>query len=330
LTQVNSSISGEYKAALSGAAYFPLSGAGSLRISGDDRQAFLQRQTTNDARLLSSGVALVAVLTSPTARILDVLTLFPEAGSIVALTLPGRGGETFNYLRSRIFFMDKVKIEDASAELLQLDLLGSIPSFLTRLGFAEPVEAGQVLTGEIGGTPVQAILTAEMGCRLLIPSTQIEEATAVLDQAGAVRISPETHTILRVESGRPAAGHELVEEYTPLEAGLESAISDMKGCYTGQEVLARQVTYDKVTRHLAGLVLEGEAFPGDPVWSREEERSAGTVTSAANSPRFGQIALAILRRPYHLPETALRAGQKESGVDARVTALPFREQGARA
>jgi tRNA-modifying protein YgfZ len=149
--------------------------------------------------------------------------------------------------------------------------------------------------------------------------------TAALEQAGVSRISLETHTILRVESGRPEAGHELVEEYTPLEAGLEAAISDDKGCYTGQEVIARQITYDKVTRHLAGLVLAGEAHPGDQVWSLTDGRSAGTITSVASSPRFGRIALAILRRPYLPPGTELRAGDKEEGVIATVSRLPFTE-----
>jgi folate-binding protein YgfZ len=329
MTPANPSISNEYNAALSGAAYFPLTEAGYMRIGGADRQIFMQRQTTNDVRLLSPGHALVTVLTSPTARILDVLTLVPEVDSIGAITLPGHAGDTFNYLRSRVFFMDKVTVEDASAGFLQLDLVGpGILSVLRNLGSTKPVEPGQAQSLEVAGSPVWAIQTAELGFRLLVPADLVEPVIAALEETGAVRLSPETHTILRVESGRPGAGAELVEEYTPLETGLESSISDEKGCYTGQEVLARQVTYDKVTRHLAGLVLEGEVYPGDPVWSLEEERSAGTVTSVANSPRFGHIALAILRRPHHIPGNVLRVGGRENAIRASVTGLPFENRGA--
>ena len=324
MTPVDPSTFRDYEAALNGAAYFPLSGAGYLRVGGADRQAFLQRQTTNDVRLLSPGRALVTVLTSPVAKILDVLTLVSEAASIGAITLPGRAGATFNHLRSRIFFMDKVTVEDASAEFLQIDLLGPrAQTVLLSLGFKHSLEPGEAQSGEVAGLPVQAIRASEADYRLLVPTLQGDPVTAALEQAGAARLSHESYSILRVESGRPEAGHELVEEYTPLEAGLAGAISENKGCYTGQEVIARQITYDKVTRHLAGLILTGEVYPGDPVWSQEEERVAGTVTSAVNSPRFGHIALAILRRPFLSPGTDLIVGDKERGVGATVAGLPF-------
>lgn len=323
---VDSPVSGEYETALSGAAYFPLPEAGYLRIKGTDRQAFLQRQTTNDIHLLAEGRALVTVLTSPTARILDVLTLVSEPEAIGALTLPGRAADTFHYLRSRIFFMDKVTVEDASAEFLQLDVFGpEAHSVLLTSGFTRPFEAGEAQTAEVVGGPVLGIMTSSRDFRLVVPAGNATQVIAALEQAGATRLSAETHAILRVESGRPAAGHELVEEYTPLEVGLEAAISHNKGCYTGQEVIARQITYDKIIRHLAGLFLAGEAHPGDTVWSPGDGRQAGTITSVARSPRFGHIALAILRRPYHTPGSILKAGDKEGGVAATVSGLPFIE-----
>jgi folate-binding protein YgfZ len=102
---------------------------------------------------------------------------------------------------------------------------------------------------------------------------------------------------MRVEAGLPAAGAELSEDYTPLEAGLAAAISSTKGCYTGQEVLARQITYDKVTQHLCGLRLTRRAQPGGRVWAPDGS-PVGRVTSAATSPRFGEIALAVVKRPH--------------------------------
>jgi tRNA-modifying protein YgfZ len=132
-----------------------------------------------------------------------------------------------------------------------------------------------------------------------------------------VELSDAEYEILRLEAGLPAAGHELTEEYTPLETGLEQLVSTSKGCYTGQEVLARQVNYDKVTRHLAGLRLKAEVPAGSSVTS--EGKPAGIITSIAISPRLGPIALAVLRRPYHEPGTAVSVGE----IKGTVEALPF-------
>jgi folate-binding Fe-S cluster repair protein YgfZ len=113
-----------YTESLMHAAFYMQPLSGYLRISGEDRHAFLQRQTTNDINRLLPDQVLETILTSPAARIIDVLALFDEADSIGGVTLPGLGQETKDYLRSRIFFLDKVSIEDASEEYTLIELLG--------------------------------------------------------------------------------------------------------------------------------------------------------------------------------------------------------------
>ena len=125
---------------------------------------------------------------------------------------------------------------------------------------------------------------------------------------------------MRVESGSPGAGHELTEAYTPLEVHLNYAISDKKGCYTGQEVIARQINFDKITRHLVGLTLESTTEEGTSLVSGSTP--AGTVTSTVISPRFGPIALAVVKRPFDKPGTILTVEGGDQ-AKARVTALPF-------
>ena len=324
MTQGNASTLISYEAALSGAAFFPQVSAGYLVIGGADRVAFLQRQSTNDVRLLSPERALVTALTSPTARILDVLTLLAEPETITALTLPDRGVETAHFLRSRIFFMDKVSVDDTSAAYKQVDLIGpKAGEGLGRLGVNRPPQVGEVLSSEVAGNAFRVLGQRGFGYRLLVPAASSEMVAALLVEAGAIALTPQSYTILRVEAGLPAAGHELVEEYTPLEAGLEWAISDAKGCYTGQEVIARQITYDKVTRHLVGLQAEADLSLGERLWPPQEERPAGSVTSAAISPRFGPIALGIIRRPFDEPGTRLAVGEPSGDRFAMVTALPF-------
>jgi folate-binding protein YgfZ len=134
-----------------------------------------------------------------------------------------------------------------------------------------------------------------------------------------VLLSPEAYEVRRVELGLPGPARELTEDYTPLETNLDAAISDSKGCYTGQEIIARQVTYDKITKRMAGLKLQAPVAAGAAV--HVEGRGAGEVTSAVHSPNCGAIALAILKRPHHAPGTAVTVG--EEGTRGVVVALPF-------
>ena len=129
---------------------------------------------------------------------------------------------------------------------------------------------------------------------------------------------------MRIEKGIPAAGHELVEDYTPLEIGFRCAISDNKGCYTGQEVIARQINYDKVTKHLVGLCLEKIPLENLTLYSGENNQPAGKVTSSELSPRFGPIALAVVKRPFHEPGTELFLRFDDAELPALVNKLPFR------
>lgn len=318
---------GPYETALHGAAYYAIPLAGYLRLSGEDRLAFLQRQTTNDLRLVQDGRAILTVLTTPAARILDVLYVLPEADTLGVLTLPGRGESTARYLKSRIFFMDKVSLTDASAELAQIDLLGpAAPAILARLGIDPPPPPDRVAAGVLETITLRALglePSFGLGFRLLLPCGDLAVLQAFLAQAGAVQLQDEVVSLLRIEAGLPSAGAELSEEFTPLEAGLAAAISSTKGCYTGQEVIARQITYDKVTQHLCGLRLARRAEPGERLWAADGS-PVGKVTSAASSPRFGEIALAVVKRPHHEPGAALRLGEVfVAAAQGQVVALPF-------
>lgn len=305
--------------------FYPLPEAGCLQISGEDRVAFLQRQTTNDIRKLAADGCTTTVLTSSTARILDVLTLIQQGDSLMALTLPGYGAKTTTFLKSRIFFMDKVSLEDVSADTCQILILGEDAQ-----RSAAPLEleslpaAGKLLLARLGETEV--LVLGEEGYpvpayRLVAPISSKRILSERLEQAGLVELDAATYQVLRVELGIPGAGAELSEAYTPLEAGLAHTISDNKGCYTGQEVIARQITYDKVTRQLAGLRLEGEGAPGDKVFV--EKTPVGEVTSIACSERLGWIALAILKRPHHAPGTLVSVHSTGGEAAAQVRELPF-------
>ncbi|HNB52212.1 MAG TPA: glycine cleavage T C-terminal barrel domain-containing protein [Anaerolineales bacterium] len=305
---------------LSSPAYHLPPAVGLLRLAGPDRISFLQRQTTNDVRPISTAHAVTTVLTSPTARILDVLQLFDENDILHILSLHPE--TTYTYLRRRIFFNDQVTLTNATADALILDLEGEhAADWLRAQGFDPPPLEGTV-TGTLVGSPVRMLGQPGLkgiGYRMIAPAGT--PLIAHLQTVGLSALSPEEYEICRVEAGLPAPGHELTEDYTPHETNLAAWISETKGCYTGQEILARQVTYDKITRHLAGLQLDAPVLPGANVLA--DGKSAGSLTSVVVSPRFGPIALAILKRPSHEPGTEVVIETESGPVNAKVVSFPF-------
>lgn len=298
---------------------------GYLRISGPDRSAFLQRQTTNDIGLLSPDQPLITILTSPTGRILDVLWVIDEGDETCGvLTLPGQSDRTAEFLNSRIFFMDKVSIENKSDHHLQFDLFGDgITKLLQELGGQHDLSENNLIVINFAEVPVRILTHHGMGCRFLVPGEYEDHISAVFEKMNSQQLSGEDYEILRVERGIPAAGHELVEDYTPLEIGFRWAISENKGCYTGQEVIARQVNFDKVTRQIVGLTIEDTPQTGDTLYATENKQPAGKITSQALSPRFGVIALAVIKRPFHEPGTELSLNNGDRVLKVVTHELPF-------
>jgi len=315
-----------YEAALKNAAYFYQPDAGFLRLGGTDRIDFLQRQTTNDLRQLNTDRALSTVLTSPTARILDVFLVIDEGESLGIVTLPGRFPETSKFLRSRIFFSDQVTVDDLSTDFAQILLLGpQVDNIMEKL-ILRPPASGQYKESEIASQAIRVIsqeILMAIGYRILVPIKSIDTVIAALAGAGAVPMDAANFDLLRVEAGQPGSATELVDTYTPLEMQLRSMISDSKGCYTGQEIIARQITYDKVTKSLVGIKLNMPVEIDAKV--EVGGKLAGTVTSVAQSPRFGDIALGILRRQYRAAGTAVSIRNEDDSVTTgEVVDLPFR------
>jgi folate-binding protein YgfZ len=315
-----------YEAAHSTAAFYVQPKAGTIRLQGPDRLAFLQRQSTNDLNRLAPGRSLVTVLTSPLARTLDVLRLWEEHEGLIGITLPGQSGSTVRFLKSRIFFMDKVSVTDLSVDYAQIDLEGpQATQYLIGLGLERAPGMDEVLFEKRNGETLRVAGQPGFGgagYRLIVPVQVASAVESALDEMNLASLSDDTYQLLRVEAGLPAPRAELTEDYTPLETGLEWAVAEGKGCYTGQEVIARQMTYDKVTQHLVGLRLSNHTQPGERVWA--EGKPAGVVTSAVYSPRFGEIALAIIRRPHHQAGSLVQVGNSQAqSVAATVSSLPF-------
>jgi folate-binding protein YgfZ len=327
MTLVKSDSLPGYENVHNGALYYRQMDSGFLQIEGPDRFDFLQRQTTNDVNLLSAEHTISTVLVSPTARILDVFNIFIDEERLGVITLPGYAEKTRRFLQSRIFFMDNVTVTDSSDKFSQIVLSGSkAKDLLTSKGMDPLPELSQVVFGSMANIPVSVMgekILHSSGYRLLFPLESRDSLVSSLLESGTVPIPSESYHVLRVEAGIPAADAELVDDYTPLEAGLEPSISTTKGCYTGQEIIARQLSYNKVTKHLVGLRLENSVQAGERIWV--EGKSSGTITSSTISPKFGPIALGYVKRPYHEPGVNVRVSQTSDagGISAIVTPLPF-------
>jgi folate-binding protein YgfZ len=208
-----------------------------------------------------------------------------------------------------------------------VDLEGpSVPQALLQIGIECPEETDGLAEGNFHGDNLRIFSKPgfiERGFRILIRPDHRSELIDALDSAGVVQLTDEDYEILRVESGMPAPGRELSEEYTPLEVNLYKAISKDKGCYTGQEVIARQINYDKITRRMVGLQLK--TLVSTKARIQVDGKQAGEIESVVESPRFGTIALAILKRPYYEPGTEVEVMDEFKQLSGRVCLLPFSE-----
>ena len=315
----------EYKALRNEAALQVRPDAGVLILRGADRADFLQRMTTNNIQALaaagpSSGQSCVTVLTSPTAKIVHVFTVVSRTDEL--WLLPGRGEALAlaRHLRSQIFFMDQVQVEDASSRYVRMRLMG--PQALTVLA-ATGLQKQSLDDGawqEREGLVVVHQRQYDLpGFELIVSPVTQGDIVERLAAAQAMVLGDEAaYQARRVELGRPLPSSELVGEYNPLEAGLGWACAENKGCYTGQEIIARQLTYDKVTRALVGVT--GAVLPAANSPLHYDGRSAGVITSVAWSPDLdAAVGLAIVKRPLDAPGTVLQAGDDA----VQVAALPL-------
>lgn len=300
-----------------------------LRLSGATRTDFIQRQTTNDVKAMRAGQAAITVLTNPQARILDTLTVLARPDDFVILNGPPLRERLVRHLRGLIFFMDQVTVTDLNPETHQLELLGPQAAACLAAASDHPdiADLARFHWREISlaGHPVTVVRLPGPGAdawRILAPAAGWTAVWDLLVAAAATPIGWEAYDLLRVEAGLPAPGVEMTDAVTPLEAGLLAYISQSKGCYTGQEIIARQITYDKVTRHLRGLLLEQAAPPGASV--EADGRSIGAISSSIYSPALAQpIALAFVKRDYAAAGTMVTVRSGDETVEARVVDLPF-------
>jgi len=289
-------------------------GRGRLALTGADRRTFLHGQVTNDIEVLEPGRGCYAALLTHKGKMLTDLRVL-ELGDEMLLSCERAGlQELFNMIR-RYKLGSDVELHKRTLEMGELSLIGPDARRVAGAGGLGTYEHDNA-RAEIGGRPV-VLATTDLGVDVFCAAEHTEDVRGALVAAGAAEVSEAAAEVLRIEHGRPRYGLDLDDSVIPQEAGLnERAVSFTKGCYVGQETVARLFYRGKPNRHLRGLRLSAPVEPGTPL--QRGEREVGRVTSVAVSPSHGPIGLAIVRREA-APGDPLQAGE----ATATVAELPF-------
>jgi tRNA-modifying protein YgfZ len=315
MTEATVELDGQYRQLREGCGLLDRSSRGKLLVSGPEAAEYLQSQLTNEIEALDPGQGCYAALLDRKGHLqadMRVTRLGPEElwldSEEEALEPVRRHLQMYKVGRD-------VEVRDLTGELSIISLIG--PGAATVCGVAPgPEHAHREAT--VDGVGCRAIAT-RAGIDLVVKAEDAEPLTAGLVDAGAAPVSEQAAEILRIESGRPRFGAEMGPETMPAEAGIvEDAVSFTKGCYIGQEPVARLHYKGRPNRHLRGLALSAAVEPGATL--RLGEKEVGRIGSVAISPAHGPIALAIVRREAD-PGAELAVG--EDGVTARVVDLPF-------
>jgi folate-binding protein YgfZ len=312
------------------AGLFRLPGRGLVTVEGADRARWLDGMLTNQVATLEPGRArsgCYALLLTRIGRIVTDLHVI-ERGDAFWLECEAAAVAPLLATLAKFVVADDVRLADRSPGWERLALEGpASPRVFEAAAGEAPGLAPDAADGfELAGTPVIAGawgVSGEPALQLFVPAGTGDVVYAALRRAGErhglLEAGEDALEVLRIEAGTPRFGRELTESVLPAEAGLARAVSTTKGCYTGQEIVARMASRGEASHALAGLSLASEPLPAPGAAVTAGASRVGEVTSAALSASAGAIALAYLRRAHAAPGTRLGV----EGREARVTALPF-------
>jgi glycine cleavage system T protein len=325
----------EYDTARTGAVLFDISHRGKVEAAGLDAAGFLHNLSTNDIKQLPSGAGCEAFLTTGQARVVAYVLIFHLGDAFWLDVAPATAVPVIQHLE-HFHIAEQVDLADRTRAYAQLHLAGpdALAVLARTLGgdFSDMKELGVRFRPLNAGT-VQVRRHRALGMPgydLLCPSEQAAALWQALNGAGAQAAGLQVYQTLRVEAGMPLYGVDIDDTNLPQEVGrTDQAVSFTKGCYIGQETVARIRTYGHVNRSLVGLKLSGDRPVAAGARLLRDGQEVGKVTSSVVSPLVGTaIALAYVRRGSQEPGTALEVETAEGRCAAEVTAVPFGGTGA--
>ena len=334
LPDVYSSVGEEYEAITQRAGLIDRSHIGRLKLTGVDCLDLLNRLSTNNLELLTeSWQGMGTVLTNSKGRIIDLLTVLRLDDDLLVLTGPGTRQKVADWIEFYTFVED-VSVADETEVTAMFSVVGPKAAQVVGDVFnAEIANLGMLQSRRIslGGNRLLVARTDSLGLLgydLFVASEIAQKLWTQLLEAGVSRnmkpVGMSAVETVRIERGVAFEGTELTEEYNPLEANLREHISFNKGCYIGQEVVARLDTYEKVQKYLVGLSWESGDAPTPGARVTLNGKRVGSVTSAVWSEALGKgIALGFVRKAQAEPGNQLIVESGNGELAATVEELPF-------
>jgi folate-binding protein YgfZ len=310
-----------YQQARSGALILRHPAHGLLWAEGRDRLDLLNRMSTNQLDQLPVGQGRSTVLTNPVGQTIDSLKVLALEQRVILVTSPGKGDTVQDWLNGYIFFQDDVKLSPFAEGWTRWGLYGPEAGQAAEAVFkgASPSGAGAYARFE-GGFAWSAEARLDPGLELLLDPDATVRATEAWPDRHAGTVEGEVFDVLRIERGVPQVGREILEDTIPLEADLWDAVSFSKGCYIGQEIIARLESRGRLAKQLCGVQLDSQVrAPADLI---QDGRRIGVLTSVARSPTLGWIGLA-LAKPSALESEDGRVQAGTDGATGHLLPLPF-------
>ena len=331
---MNKTLTGEdhlaYKSVREGVGWYRITSESAFEMSGKDAVSFLQGMVSNDVKSLKEGTGCYAACLTPTGKMLSDLRIYALADRLLVLLPRKEKGKILEHL-DKFIFTEEVLFKDLESEADLFSFQGPLSQKLLRDFVEDPLvlDPYQHRAFEREGIPFRvfgATHTGENGFDMWVSKKESLRLCELIQEMGrsyGIReINAEVLEVLRIEASLPLYGIDMDESTIPLEAGLETAVNFTKGCYVGQEVIARIKYIGHTNRVLIGLKLSEAVSKGDQVV--QDGREVGSITSSCYSPaQHSYVALAMMRRDIAKKEAVLMVKAERGFQQAILTSLPF-------
>lgn len=313
-----------------GSGLIDLSARGRLHVSGSEAIQFLNGLITNDVKALEAGTWMAAAFPNVHGRLIAAVRVIHEEDGFLIDTEASTYEKVLQTL-NRFTLAGDFRVKDLTDETALFSIQGKSVEDMLRAVLNESFPAllqNGTKRVQWQGTDIlliRATHTAEDGFDIIVDSEKASALWEKLRETGAQPVGREAFDILRIEAGEPLYGVDMDETRIVTEASLDHAVSYTKGCYIGQEIIARIHWRGHVAKKLTGIIFGApKEVPGDTKICSTEGRDIGTLTSAVYSPILGQtIALGYVKYDYLAPETAVKIVADGEEFPARITELPF-------
>lgn len=307
-----------YRALRERAAWLDLSGRGKIRAQGEDRARLLHAMTTNQVETLQPGEGCYAFFLNAQGRILGDVNVLCFEDHFLLDTEPETRSKIYEHL-DRYIIVDDVTLEDETDRTATLSIEGpGAGAALANLGIPQPAAAYSSVPwnfGSASGLIARLDTTGRGGFFLIFPKEEKQAVAARLADAGYPQATADEARVVRIESGRPRYGEEIVERYLVQETGQLQAVHFSKGCYLGQEIVERVRSRAQIHRVLRRLEIDADEPPPSGTKLKSGDADAAEIASAVYSPELGKIvAMAYVRTQFAEPGTTILLGDRTARV----------------